>query len=192
MVPRNAWVVNGETFKPKTTKDMSRLARIWFHLLSHYAFKFANILTTYDEKLEFFKLVLSLRVHKEPKMVNVAKQMIRFAQPNIQLSTKLAFDDMKVMDFDDIFLNIDGRSKGLTKEILDFDTLSEMQLLTLIEVVLQLQVFYDQKPLSTKEVVKMLVRTIMTPKSEIHETSRLLAKAKKISRVLSKTSEKLP
>jgi len=52
---------------------MSPLARIWFHLLSHYAFKFSNILTTYDEKLEFFKLVLSLRVHKEPKMVNVAK-----------------------------------------------------------------------------------------------------------------------
>ena len=50
---------------------------------------------------------------------------------------------MKVMDFDDIFLNIDGRSKVLTKEIVDFDTLSEMQLLTLIEVVLQLQVFYD-------------------------------------------------
>lgn len=73
MVPRNAWIVNGETFKPKTTKDMSPLARIWFHLLSHYAFNFANVLTTYDERLEFFKLVLSLRVDKEPNMINLAK-----------------------------------------------------------------------------------------------------------------------
>ena len=73
MVPRDAWEVNDEKFKPKTTKDMSPLARIWFHLLSHYAFKFNDILTTNDEKLEFFKLVLSLRVLKEPNMVNVAK-----------------------------------------------------------------------------------------------------------------------
>lgn len=50
---------------------------------------------------------------------------------------------MKVMDFDDIFLNIDGISKSLTRDILDFDTLSEMQLLTFIEVVLQLKVYYD-------------------------------------------------
>ena len=50
---------------------------------------------------------------------------------------------MKVMDFDEIFLNIDGRSKSLTRDFLDFDTLSEMQLLTFIEVVLQLKVYYD-------------------------------------------------
>ena len=50
---------------------------------------------------------------------------------------------MKVMDFDDIFLNIDGISKSLTRDILDFDALSEMQLLTFIEVVLQLKVYYD-------------------------------------------------
>jgi len=66
MVPRDAWIVNGETFKPRTTNDISPLARIWFHLLSHYELKFAHILTTYDEKIEFFKLILSLRVPKEP------------------------------------------------------------------------------------------------------------------------------
>jgi len=51
--------------------------------------------------------------------------MISFAHPNIQLFTKCAFDDTEEINFDDIFIEIDGISKCLTKEILEFDALSE-------------------------------------------------------------------
>jgi hypothetical protein len=50
LVPREAWVVNNDEFKPKTTRDMSPLAKVWFLLLSHYEFKFSEIFTTDEQK----------------------------------------------------------------------------------------------------------------------------------------------
>ena len=50
LVPREAWIVNNVTFKPKTTRDMSPLAKVWFLLLSHYEFKFSDNFTTDEQK----------------------------------------------------------------------------------------------------------------------------------------------
>ena len=63
-MPREAWVVNEDKFKPRTTKDVSAFAMVWFHLLAHYL-PFEEVISSDEQRLEFFKLLLNLRIESE-------------------------------------------------------------------------------------------------------------------------------
>lgn len=74
---RPMWSVRGETFKAKTSNDMTAFATAWFNLLLHYnTTQFEDLPD--KTKTDFIHLLFNIRAKSLQNMQSIAKLMLQY------------------------------------------------------------------------------------------------------------------